>query len=455
MLIKNNKGFTLVEMIVVMAIFTAVIILTGQSFNSILSHAKRLMSSEESSIEGVIGLEMMRHDLEQAGYGLPWVSMQAFSTYDEAAHPSYSDLNLLDYNEVSSAPHNLCNDGLPRPTGAPASCRIPRAFVALNNLAAQGTTYAILDQTDYLAIKATSLGQNTAAQRWTYVTYSGTAAGPAQRPPNTWVSVNDNIPASSRVILTRREAVTNNGADVYVPMLLYDPTSASLQYFYQTYPTAGNAFPAVVSPLNSEQMHYVYGVGNDDLRMPFNRVNYFIARPSDSKKIPSNCAPNTGILYRTSVNHSDGSLTYMPVLDCVADMQVVLGFNFDGSGTANVFTDPAGLNISNSGSTAVSNTDIVNTLKDYPDNTALTNASNHSLRDRLKVIKVYILVQDGRKNPSYVYRNPKDGTQTIVVGGDGEASLTRTYDMAANNALNYNWKVYQITAKPKNLAGFQ
>lgn len=450
MLSKNNKGFTLVEMIVVMAIFVVVIILTGQSFNTILSQAKRLMSSEESNIEGVIGLEMLRHDLEQAGYGLPWVSMQAFSTYDEATHPSYSDLNLPKYLEISTDPHKLCNDGDPIPSSA-ATWRIPRAFVALNNLAAQGATYAILDQTDYIAIKGTSLGQNNAAQRWTYITYSGTTTGPAQRPPNTWISATDNIPSSSRVIVTRREVVTNNsGTDVYIPMLLYDPTSTSLQYFYQTYPSAGNAFPAVVSPLNAEQMHYVYGVDDGDLRMPFNRVNYFIARPSDTTKISSTCAPNTGILYRTSVNHSNGALTYMPVLDCVADMQVVLGFNFDGSGSANVFANADGSGISGKqnripGATVdIQQSDIVSTLKDA-----------NTLRDRLKVIKVYVLVQDGRRNPSYIYRNPRDGSQTIVVGGDGEASLTHTYDIAGNNAVNYNWKVYQITAKPKNLAGFQ
>ena len=449
MLIKNNKGFTLVEMIVVMAVFVVVIILTGQSFNNILSHAKRLMSSEESNIEGVIGLEMMRHDLEQAGFGLPWVSMQAFTAYDEAAHPSFSDLDLPKYLETSSDPHKLCNDGDPIPATA-STWRIPRALVTLNNLAAQGTTYAILDQTDYLAIKATSLGQNNAAQRWTYISYSGTSLGPVPRIPNTWISANDNIPAGSRVIVTRRELVANNGTDVYAPMLLYDPTSASVQYFYQTYPAAGVALPQIVSPLNAEQMHYVYGVDDGDLRMPFNRVNYFIARPSDSTKIPSNCAPNTGILYRTSVNHSNGAVTYMPVLDCVADMQVVLGFNFDGTGSANVFANADGSSISGKenrlpGSTVdIQQSDIVNTLKDAS-----------TLRDRLKTIKVYVLVQDGRRNPSYVYRNPKNGSQTIVVGGDGEASLTHTYDIAGNNAVNYNWKVYQITAKPKNLAGYQ
>lgn len=444
MLTKNSKGYTLVEMIVVMAIFVVVIILAGQSFNSILSHAKRIMSSEESNIEGVVGLEMFRHDLEQAGFGLPWVSMQSFSTYDEATHPSYDDLDLPKYLEMSSDPHKLCNDGDPIPSSA-ATWRIPRAIVALNNLPTQGSTYAILDQTDYIAIKATSLGQSNAASRWTYITYSGTSTGPAQRPPNSWVSANDNIPAGSRVVVTRREAITHDNTIAYAPMLLYNPGSISLQYFYQTYPTTGNAFPDIVSPLNAEQMHYVYGVDNGDLRMPFNRVNYFIARPNSATQIPSTCAPNTGILYRTSVKHSDGNLTYMPVLDCVADMQIVLGFNFDGGDFANVFANPpkspndtADISVSNGGASPVTSTEILKTL---------SNAN--LLRDRLKSIKVYILAQEGRRNPSYIYRNPKDGSQKILVGGVGEESLTHIYDVGANNGLNYNWKLYQINAKPK------
>ena len=449
MSVKNNKGFSLVEMIVVMAIFVVVIMLTTQSFNTILTYAKRLMKSEESNIEGVVGLEMMRHDLEQAGFGLPWVSMQNFTAYTDATQPSYADLNLKNYNEVSitTGPHKECNDGLPRPTGATASCRIPRAVVVLNNLPASGTTYGILKDTDYLAIKATSLGQSEAAQRWTYITFLGTA-GP--REPHVWTSADDNIPSGSGVIVTRRELVSSESGDVYAPMLLYDPTSTSLQYFYQTYPTAGNTLPAVVSPLNGEQLHYVYGVAPGDLRMPFNRVNYFVARPDDSKKIPSNCAANTGILYRTTVRQSDGALVYMPVLDCVADMQIVLGFNFDRTGAVNVFSNAAGTNISGKENHApdatndISQADIVNTLKDA-----------HTLRDRLKVIKVYLLVQEGKRNPAYSYRNPADGSQKITVGGEGEANLTNVYDLAANNATQYNWKVYQIIAKPKNLLGEQ
>jgi hypothetical protein len=80
----------------------------------------------------------------------------------------------------------------------------------------------------------------------------------------------------------------------------------------------------------------VYGVApkassTNGLGMPFNRADYFVAIPGSSSQLPSVCAPGTGILYKTTVNHEannpGGKLTYTPLVDCVADMQVVLGWD--------------------------------------------------------------------------------------------------------------------------------
>lgn len=445
-MLQNDRGFTIVEMIVVTALFVIVIIMTGSSFNAILMQSRKLMQSEENNIEGIIGLEMMRHDLEQAGFGLPWVSMESFNSYDEAAHPLYSDLDLPDYKEAATAPHKDYNDGIPNDrgtftllNGTTTQSRIPRAVVTGDNLVASSGDYGILADTDYLAIKATSVGGNDDSKRWTYINYSGTSH-PSPRPPNIWL--NDNINSNAGVIITRREIVEDNGTSIYAPMLIYDPADTTYNYFYQPFPSPGIAFPDSVSPLNNTQIYYVYGVGSPgkSLSMPFNRVNYFVAKPADTTKIPKNCAPNAGILYRATVNHSDNGLTYAPVLDCVADMQLVLGFNFDGTGTVNVFSDAGGDNVSDLSGAGISSDKIKNTLKDA-----------NVLRDRLKIVKVYVLAQEGRRDPGYVYRNPNDGSTKIVVGGRAETSLTKSYDLAANNALNYHWKVYQITARPKNL----
>ena len=42
------------------------------AFNTIITNSSKSSKIEESNIEGMIGLEMMRHDLEQMGFGLPW-----------------------------------------------------------------------------------------------------------------------------------------------------------------------------------------------------------------------------------------------------------------------------------------------------------------------------------------------------------------------------------------------
>src|ERR1700681_3108820 len=67
----NDKGYSLVELMVVLLLFVVVLGLVGRSFSTILSQSSRLFKNEESNIEGVVGLEMLRHDLNQAGFGLP------------------------------------------------------------------------------------------------------------------------------------------------------------------------------------------------------------------------------------------------------------------------------------------------------------------------------------------------------------------------------------------------
>src|ERR1035437_3555254 len=93
----DQRGFTLVEMLIAMSIFVVVIMITGNAFNKIQSYSSRLNRGEESNIEGMVGLEMLRHDLESAGYGL-------FDSYD----PNYSTPRFI---EAAVAPASNYNDG--------------------------------------------------------------------------------------------------------------------------------------------------------------------------------------------------------------------------------------------------------------------------------------------------------------------------------------------------------
>jgi prepilin-type N-terminal cleavage/methylation domain-containing protein len=384
-----NKGYTLIELIVVMAVFSIIILIAGQSFNTILKQNTKLLTSEESNIEGIVGLEIFRHDLEQAGFGLP-------SSYPSTP-PSYQ--------EAAGTPAQNFND---------AANGIPRPVVAGNNL----NSGNVLPNTDYLVIKGTTLGLTQASQHWTYVNYS--SAGKA---PKRWPS--GNLAANDRAIVLRR-AFTTSGV---TNELVYD--TAAPQNFYVSIPGPTTPLPGSFSPAVPQEILTIYGVDTVNLRMPFNRSDYFISRPAG---IPSRCALNTGILYKTVVNHTDGNLTYMPILDCVADMQVVFGWDVNGDGLIDAYSDADGTNVSGASSSQVK--------------TLL--ASSDGIRSSLKLMKIYILAQDGARDPNFT-----NSGSTILVGANGETSITKSYDLnpaGGPNLMNYRWKVYRIIVRPKNLS---
>ena len=385
---SNNKGFTLIELIVVMAVFIVVIIIAADSFNTIIRQNSKLIASEESNIEGVVGLEIFRHDLEQTGFGLP----SAFP----ATPPSY--------NEAVDTPALNFNDA---PNG------IPRPVVAGNNL----NSGNVLPNSDYLVIKGTTLGLAQASQRWTYVNYSSSG-----KPPKSWTS--GNLASGDRAIVLRRSfsdsGVTNQ--------LVYN--TATPQNFFVNFPNPNTPLSASFSPAVPQDVFTIYGVDTVDLRMPFNRSDYFISRQAG---IPSRCAPGTGILYKTVVNQNGGTLTYIPLLDCVADMQVVFGWDVNGDGLIDAYSDADGTNVSGATSAQVQ---------------ALM-ATSDGIRNSLKLIKVYILAQDGAMDKNFTNSSP-----TILVGSkeNGELTLTKNYDLSGSNLMNYRWKVYRVIVRPKNLS---
>jgi prepilin-type N-terminal cleavage/methylation domain-containing protein len=326
----NDKGFSLVETIIAMAIFVIVIMVTGASFKTVMNSASLVNKSEESNIEGVVGLEMFRHDIAQAGFGLP----------DSFLNSSIS------YNEAQYLPASAYNDAqFTVPYTPVAQYYVPRAIVGGNDLLTNlsdpnsynGVTYSVMPGTDYLALKGTTLGTTPAAQNWTYARYS--SSGGIIRQP--WPAANLN--PSDQVLVINRTFPTSPGPSNQ----LVNPAHQS---YWMPYPNSASLVGSNYSPTQAGQYFYLYGVQsnnpvNNNLGMPFNRADYFVATPSDNS-LPSSCAKGTGILYKAIVNHSDGKLTYLPIMDCVADMQVVLGWNLgDSSGNlvSNDFSTGSGL----------------------------------------------------------------------------------------------------------------
>ena len=110
-MIIGNRGFTLVEMIIVTAVFIVILMITGSALKTILGKGAITQRSEESNTEGVVGLEILRHDLQQTGLGL-------FS--DDSSIPTFA--------EAADAPYSSYND----------ANAVPRAIVTGNNLAVTG-----------------------------------------------------------------------------------------------------------------------------------------------------------------------------------------------------------------------------------------------------------------------------------------------------------------------------
>lgn len=401
--LSNNKGFTLIEMIIVMAIFVIVIVVTGDAFNRIVSKAISLSRTSESNISGIVGLEIMRSDLESAGYGLPW-SFASPIAYSEAIDDPGVALN--DANRAYPA------------TVDPDQSQqnIPRAVMSTDNIVSADKT-VVMSGTDVLTVRAQTIATNPTDKRWTYVE---SAVLPTVNPspaPHTWSS--DNLQSTDRVVVIQPVTATT-----HTNQLVVNGTTWTAPF--NNYSTIGK--PPVYNDAEGKSDAYIiYGVdGDTDLRMPFNRADFYVRQPAATEqgwvRLPARCNPSTGVLFKGVVSQSTGHYQELPLLECVLDMQVVYSILQPGSASISYQSDISGF-------------------------------TPKMVREQVKEVKVYILTHDGGKDSTYTYPN-----STVGVGpGDGKTSGTgRTYDFVANNIpnwQNYHWRVYQLTARPNNLAG--
>lgn len=394
---RNERGFTLVEMIVVMLVFVIVIGITGDAFNRIVTKSLSLTKSAESNISGIIGLEILRSDIESAGYGLPWSFSQSIT-----------------YLETGDEPGEELNDVGRTYTSDPLQNNLPRAVMSLNNHASADPEEAF-NLSDVLTVRSLSLATNAASKRWTYIESEVLPTGNPAPVPHVWSS--DNLVGDDRVIMIQPLAAGMKPTNQLVV------TGATWSAKRSNYTTIG--VPPVYNDAEKKSDAYIiYGVdGDTDLRMPFNRADYYIRRPAASEqgwvRLPQRCNPATGVLFKGVVSQSGGTYQELPLLECVMDMQVVYGLKTAGSSV----TTPV-------------------------DNIFVLDLTPQEVREQIKEINVFILTHDGGMDKNFIYPSP-----TIVVGGAGTG---RTVDLSAlggANWQNYRWKVYRISARPNNLAG--
>ncbi len=364
-MMKRTRGFTILELLIVMVMIGFVLTAASSMFVGLLRGYKQQSKIAETNIEGVIGLEILRRDLDSAGYGLPWNMSGA--TYLEATDP-----NAAAYNDsVSNAPRPL-----------------------LSGIDSNGRAY--------LVIKAMNVGGNNTCLKWANLPSSAVV-------PTPWISnsANDNLTSTdSVVVISPGTPVTNSRA-----LVVSSLTGTS---FTKCCDLSGFSSP--------NETRIVYGVSPNGLRMPFNRADYYVSTSNP----PGRCAPGTGVLYKAIVSQSDGSFppdNILPLLDCVADMQVVTYLDTDGDGQWDTKSNGLG---------------------------GVNAVDANTVRNQLKEVRVYILAHEGQLDTNYTQTTNPPGQ--ILVGES--ATFGRFFDFTASgitNWQNYRWKVYTLVVKPGNL----
>lgn len=352
---RRDAAFTLVELTIALAIVMLVLYAAINFFIVSVRQYKVQTKITETNVEGILGLELFRQDLESLGYGLPWNSLVA---YTERTGVNAAIVGLTD------------------------SPNAPRAVLSVD-----GAGFTV-NNSDYLVIRSARVGMGDAAGKWTTLTQADVK--------RTWSPAGENL--------------ANND---YVIVLALGSTDANRRSLVTSGGTFSTQFNNTLNfvPVEPYSANIVYGIDNVIPVRPFNRAEYYV----DNTATPQRCAPNTGVLVKAVVAHdaSGTTPTLLPLLDCVADMQVVYGLDNNADGAVDAWSSDISV-----GMTAA------------------------DIRTQLAEVRVHVLAQEGQRDDSYT--TPSD---TIFVGSQG---VGRNFDVSGYR--NYRWKQYSIVVKPKNLA---
>lgn len=379
MIFLNKKGFTMVELLVVMGLTLFVMVASSRVMITMITQFKQQSKIAESGVESIVGLEVLRHDLMSAGAGLP-TSRMNFSFMNDVDWSGFAD-----YTEATGGLTTAFNDA---PDGPPRPLLSRPVAGTVNN-------------SDYLAVKALNIGSEPQCEKFHTLNWTGATSA-----TNTWAvgSWNPNLEDTDSVIVM---SLRGGGRLVLVP----DSSDAS-KYFTQMDALAN------FQPTDPNETRYLYGIsGNATIRAPFNRADYYIS----TARVPRNCASGTGVLVKAVMQQTDGKLgPDMPLIDCVADFQVVYGLDTTDNGEVDLWRDDADI----------------------------TGMSVDQQYERIRAVTAYILTHDGGKDPRYEYPN------TTVYVGNGVQG--RNFDLTTLPGIGGNWKFYrwrllQITVQPLNL----
>lgn len=418
-MLQKESGFSIVELIITMTIFTLVIAASSQVFTGLLNQFKQQSKIAETNIEGIIGLEMLRHDIEHAGYGLPW--NLGGICYQEAVVEGNTPWVDRDLNDGPPT-----NPARGTDLGDPA-CNPPGAIRSLNNVVIDSGPPPSPITSDVISVKAVNVARNAASQKSTTLRqapFNQSTADLTTTNPRLWdngtAANTENFEDTDRVIVIRPGI-----AAVNFRTLINDGTGPPPKFYaqYTDLDVGGNPW----APTAGTETRFVYGIkpaGSPVVnpRMPFNRADYYVRIPASN--FPARCAEGTGVLYKGTVNHGNGRLLELPLLDCVANLQVVYRRDTDGD--------------------------------DIPDTESDAGWANTviaaDIRDQVKEVRVYILAHEGQYDPSYTFDDYDDAVnETITIGEFGDGYTLDMNDIGAPDDdyhKNFRWKRYMMVIKP-------
>jgi prepilin-type N-terminal cleavage/methylation domain-containing protein len=435
MTLRNERGFSLVELMVTMVVFVIVIVAASQIFTALLTQFKQQSKIGETNIEGLVGLDILRRDLAGAGLGLPQ-NLNGVG-YSEASADAIGQTTWIDRDYNDGPPVNTdINRGWPTTTETVDSTHAyPPGAVRSGPRTGMDSRGNVLDRTDLLVIKSASVSFDNAAQKWTYLSNRGT-----------WTTIKswgsgsaENLAPSDRVIVLSPNASTKTN----------DLVVSGGNYW-----TTFGAVSGLEPPTNSYLNYVVYGIdSNNALRMPFNRADYYVKTPATAT-MPSRCAPNTGILYKGVLNQSDGQHTELPLIDCVVMVKVDYWLDTDGDGKINWNPPDSAANMK----VAFSSDDAVQSgvTPPYSPTNDINLLTARQIRSMLKEVRVYIVAQEGQKDMNYDFT--QGGTVTTMTVNEYFGNQSRTLTLVDFQRIfgddsykYYHWKLYTIAVQPNNL----
>ena len=272
----DRKGFSLIEVMVAIAILGFIMAMNSQLLERMVLGQRKQVVVVTNQFESSLGLEMLRSDVSNAGFGLA----------DEfSSTPS-------NYSEAGASPASTFNN----------TPGVPMAIQHSNNVAVSG----YIQNSDYLIIRSPAVGMQSASGKWSNITSTTV---------HFWNDINLDLTTSDYMIIIKPRTQAGGNSKLIVSGGVY-----AIKY-----PGQGVDVDANFRPNASEGERFLaFGMGTTLPTMPFNRADYYVGIPASANP---NCAPNTGVLYKEVI----GDAKY-PLIDCVANMQVVfrLDTNMDG-----------------------------------------------------------------------------------------------------------------------------